>query len=125
MSNVNVGLAQELKHSVPVDSFRNQILAARTVMTRNVTLTGGATKDEIQVPKGCYEVGIKSSSAVTFYETANTYTQFDKKQDGSLVENTYGSGYSGTNMSMPVYNGRFWLNGTGTVTLLFSSIREV
>ena len=123
MSNVNVGLAQELKHSVPVDSYRNQILAARTVMTRSITLSG--SKVEVQVPKGCYEVGIKCNSEVTFYETANTYTQFDKKEDGTLVENTYGSGYSGTNMSMPVYNGRFWLNGTGTVTLLFSSIREV
>ena len=123
MSNVSVGLAQELKHSVPVDSYRNQILAARTVVTRSVTLSG--SKVEVQVPKGCYEVGIKCNSEVIFYETATEYVVMDIKEDGSLVENTYGSGYSGTNMNMPVYNGRFWLNGTGTVTLLFSSLKEV
>lgn len=122
MNNVNKNY-QNYKENVPVDGYGNQILAARTVMTRSVVLSG--SKVEIQVPKGCYEVGIKCGSEVTFYETADTYTQFDKKEDGSLVENTYGSGYSGTNMNMPVYNGRFWLNGTGTVTLLFSSIREV
>ena len=123
MSNVNVGLTQEEKHSIPVDSFRNPILAARGVMTRSLVLSG--SKVEVQVPKGCYEVGIKCSSEVTFYETATTYVISDKKEDGTLVNNTYGSGYSGTNMNMPVYNGRFWLEGTGTVSLLFSSIREV
>lgn len=123
--NINNGYMQADQHLVPVDSNRNQILAARKVMTRSVTLTGGVTKDEIQVPKGCYEVNIKASTAVTFYETASTYTNVDKKADGSVVTNTYGSGYSGTLMTFPLYNQRqFWLNGTGTITIAFSSIAE-
>ena len=125
MSNINLGLNHPEKHSIPVDSFRQPILAARKVMTRSVPLTGGATKDEIQVPKGCYEVNIKSSTSVTFYEAATTYTSVDKKADGTVVTNTYGSGYDGTNMVFPLYNQRqFWLNGTGTVTIMFSSLGE-
>lgn len=122
MANINPSHIQSDIHTVPSDSFRNQILAARTVMTRTVVLSG--SKVEIQVPKGCYEVGIKCASEVTFYETAGTYNVISRNTDGSVVTNTYGTGYSGTNMNMPVYNGNFWLNGTGTVTLLFSSLGE-
>ena len=107
--NINPGYQQSQQHLVPVDSNRTQILAARKVMTRTFVLTGGITKDEIQVPKGCYEVNIKASTAVTFYEVAATYTQSDLKADGTLVTNTYGSGYSGTLMTFPIYNQRqFW-----------------
>lgn len=124
--NINPGYQQSAQHIVPVDSNRTQILAARKVMTRSVVLTGGATKDEIQVPKGCYEVNIKADTAVTFYEAASTYTKSDDiKADGTLVTNTYGSGYSGTNMTFPLYNQRqFWVNGTGTITIMFSSIGD-
>ena len=122
--NISTSMEQRDTHLVPVDSNRNQILAARKVMTRSVTLAGEA-KYEIPVPKGCYEVNIKSASAVTFYESLATYTSSDLKVDGTMVTNTYGTGYNGTLMTFPIYNQRqFWLNGTGVVTLMFSSIGE-
>ena len=124
MSNINLGLNHPEKHSIPVDSFRQPILAAKSVMTRTKALTGIGTKDEIQVPRGCYEVNIKGTAK--FYEANTAYTENNKQADGSLTENTYGSGYSFTNATFPLYNqGQFWLEGTGTVELLFSSIREV
>lgn len=86
------------------------------VLTRTVTLAGADMV--IKVPKNAFEVNIKSSSSVVFKErSSGTYTE------GGI---TYGQGYTGTNMCFPVSDKRdFILNGTGSVELLFSSIREV
>ena len=86
------------------------------VLTRSITLTGSDMV--IKVPKNAFEVNIKSGSIVTYKESSG----------GTYVEDgiTYGAGYTGTNMWFPVSDKReFVLNGTGTIELLFSSIREV
>ena len=99
------------------DDHGMPITGARRPLTGKKMLTGVGTKDEIKIPMGCYEVNIKSTSEVVFYESATTYIE-----EG--VE--YGAGYPGTNMTFPTFDlDKFWLEGTGTVTLLFSSIREV
>jgi hypothetical protein len=125
MTNINSRIKNIEQHSVPYDSNRQQIISARKVLTRSVTL-GSDARVEITVPRGCYEVGIKASSAVTFFESAATYTKVCTKADGSIETVTFGSGYSGTNMTFPMFNqSSFWLNGSGiVVTLLFSSIEE-
>jgi hypothetical protein len=107
------------RNIVPGDQIGNNLTGiARTCKTASKTLTGIGTRDEIIMPEGCYEVNIKSSAEVTFYEQASSVAE----SDGI----TYGTGYAGTNMTFPVWGTRrFWLEGDGSVSLLFSSIREV
>ena len=102
---------------VPGDQIGNNLTGvARKVMTTSKTLTGTGTRDPISVPTGAYEVHIKSGSDIKFYESAGTYVR-----DGV----TYGSGYTGRTMCFPVYEQRyFYLEGSGTVQIMFSSIME-
>ena len=106
------------RNIVPGDQIGNNLTGiARGCKTASKTLTGVGTRDKIDMPEGCYEVNIKSASEVKFFEQPTAFTEVDGV--------TYGVGYAGTNMTFPVWGSRsFWLEGTGTVTLLFSSIRE-
>lgn len=85
------------------------------VYSRNVVLSG--TKLEITVPKDSNTVNIKSDTDVVYYEKGVSYTV-----DGI----TYGTGYTGRNMTFPV-NGikSFWLTGSGVATLLFTANGEL
>lgn len=108
-------------HYVPSDSAKQQILSARTFMTRTLTLTG-TDKVRVPVPSGVYEVVCQSNVSFKVYETAETYTE---NTGGAVV--TYGTGMSGTTLTIPVYDRDFYISGSANqvITLLFPSLRSV
>ena len=88
---------------------------AELPLTREIALSG--SRVAVVPPKGCNNVSIRCSSEITFYESITSYVE-----DGI----TYGTGYPGTLMVFPIVQNKvFYLNGTGTVYLLFTGTREV
>ena len=114
-SSINHASSNRVVHQVPVDSNRNQILAARTFMTRQVTLAN-TNRLEITVPLGAYEAIVSSNTAVNVSEASATY-----------VENglTYGTGVSGTLVTVPCESQSFWISGTANqvVDIMFPTLR--
>ena len=113
-SNINKSYSEEM-HMVPSDSNRNQIMSARTFMTRQIILAN-TNKLEVIVPKGCYEAILKSNSSFNVFESSDTY-----------VENsiTYGTGISGTLITVPCESNSFYISGTTSqvIDIMFPSLR--
>ena len=103
------------KYYVPSDNAGNQIMSARTFMTRQITLAN-TDKLEIVVPRGCYEAILKSSSSFNVFESNDTYTE-----NGI----TYGTGISGTLITIPCESNSFYISGTTSqvIDIMFPSLR--
>jgi hypothetical protein len=114
------------KYLSPADDNGKVITSARRCLTRTVIMTGGVTKDKILLPLGSYDVNITHATGGTFtyYEgkaTASNGT-YSTYVEGGI---TYGTGKVSGDLMIPCYDEKhFWILGTGSVEIMFLSIKE-